>query len=89
MTHQLKELGGQLALCAMHVENIFPHQMDRTSIREADICATLLATSEMMDRVDPKWWPQQEPTTYLQHCYRSLGRQKIEKAAVQCTDYTL
>ena len=36
-----------------------------------------LATSEMMDQVDPKWWPQQEPTC-LQHCYRSLGCQMLK-----------
>ena len=62
--------------------------MDTTSIGEADICAALLATSEMMDEIDPIWWPQQEPTC-LQHCYRSLGRRKFKKAAVKCTDYTL
>ncbi len=64
----------------------FPHPMDTTSNREADICAALLATSEMMDQIDTKWWPQQEPTC-LQHCCRSLGCQKLEKAAVQCMEY--
>jgi hypothetical protein len=48
-TQLLKVLGWQLALCAMRVENIFPHHIDTISIREADICATLLATLEMMD----------------------------------------
>ena len=44
----------------------FPHQMDTTSIGEADICVALLATSETVDQIDTKWWLQQEPT-FLQH----------------------
>ncbi len=42
--------------------NIFPHQMDTTSIGEADICVALHTTLKMMDQIDTKWWPQQEPT---------------------------
>ena len=44
----------------MHVENIFPHHMATISIREADICAALLATLETIEQIDPKWWLQQE-----------------------------
>ncbi len=42
----LNEQGGQLALCVMHVENIFLHHMHTISVGGADGCAALLATLE-------------------------------------------
>ncbi len=76
-----KEPGLPLALRVMHVENNFPHHMDMISIGEADVCAALLATSETMEQIDPKWWPQQGRPCRLQSC-RRLSCQALKEAAV-------